>query len=588
MDYKLISQRQPNIGLLEQILINRGITMSEVNHFLHADEEDVLNPTLLANMREGAQALSKHIAANDRALIVVDSDCDGYCSSAIFLNYFNKLFPSWVQNRVDFFIHSGKQHGLSDVVQERLQTILQKQIKLVICPDSASNDYEEHALLKQYGIDILILDHHEAAHVSPDAITINNQLCSYPTKSLCGGAIVYKFCCYFSSLMGQQEPLELRDLTALALIGDMMSQKDIETHYLTTDGLKRINNPFFVEMMNRQQFQFEGGITPIGIAFYIVPFINAMTRSGTMDEKTLLFLAMLEWRAKEMILSTKRGYKGQFEPRVEQAARTCVNVKSRQKRAQDASLANIEARIEEDNLLSNKMLVVCVDYEEVDKNLAGLIANQLAAKYAKPTLILRKCVHEDDGITWEGSGRNPGKSRLESLREFVLNTGLVEYAEGHASAFGVGIRDDKLNKFIAVTNELLKDFDFSPCYTVDLELDYSLLQDLDVFNIAYYNDIWGQDLDEPLIAIKNVPVKSDTLALLGSNQKTVRISLDGKKTNLIKFNTSDELRAALNPNGGILYVTIIGKCNLNHYMGNITPQIFIEDMEITKTVKWDF
>jgi len=34
----------------------------------------------------------------------------------------------------------------------------------------------------------------------------------------------------------------------------MMSQKAIETHYLTIDGLKRINNPFFVEMMNRQRF----------------------------------------------------------------------------------------------------------------------------------------------------------------------------------------------------------------------------------------------------------------------------------------------------------------------------------------------
>jgi hypothetical protein len=42
-----------------------------------------------------------------------------------------------------------------------------------------------------------------------------------------------------------------------------------------------------------------------------------MTRSGTMDEKTLLFLAMLEWRAQEMIPSTKRGFRGQFETRVE-------------------------------------------------------------------------------------------------------------------------------------------------------------------------------------------------------------------------------------------------------------------------------
>jgi single-stranded DNA-specific DHH superfamily exonuclease len=135
---------------------------------------------------------------------------------------------------------------------------------------------------------------------------------------------------------------------------------------------------------------------------------------------------------------------------------------------------------------------------------------------------------------------------------------------------------------------MLKDFDFSPCYTVDLELDYQDLKDLDVFNIASYNDMWGQELDEPLIAIKNVPLKEGTISFLGTNQKTMRIVLDGKKTTLIKFNASDELKSLANPDGGILYATIIGKCNLNHYMGNVTPQIFIEDMEITRKVQWDF
>ncbi|MBR2247053.1 MAG: hypothetical protein IJ880_08525 [Bacilli bacterium] len=72
----------------------------------------------------------------------------------------------------------------------------------------------------------------------------------------------------------------------------------------------RIHNPFFVEMMNRQKYQFEGGITPIGIAFYITPYINAMTRSGTKEEKQLMFEAMLEWRSDDLIPSTKRGCKG--------------------------------------------------------------------------------------------------------------------------------------------------------------------------------------------------------------------------------------------------------------------------------------
>jgi hypothetical protein len=61
-------------------------------------------------------------------------------------------------------------------------------------------------------------------------------------------------------------------------------------------------------------------------------------------------------------------------------------------------------------------LLVPVEADSVDKNLAGLIANQLAAKYTRPTLILRKIIHEDGTITYEGSGRNSSRSRLESLR----------------------------------------------------------------------------------------------------------------------------------------------------------------------------
>ena len=399
--------------------------------------------------------LIKHINANDKAFIIVDSDCDGYCSSAIFLNYLNRHFPAWIQNQVEYFMHAGKQHGLSDI---DIPDLIRKNIRLVICPDSASNDYEQHQTLKEHGIDVLVLDHHEAEKVSEYACIINNQLCDYPTKSLCGGAVVYKFCCYIDKLMGTNYAIDYEDLAALALIGDMMDMKDFETHYLTKDGLQRIRNPFFQEMVTRQHYKLDNNMTPFGIAFYVVPYINAMTRSGTLDEKYLIFEAMLEWRAEDMIPSTKRGFKGTFEKRIEQAGRTCFNVKSRQKRNQDTSLENIENIIAELGLLENKILVVPTEQEEVDKNLAGLIANQLASKYARPTLVLRRIekyeevgvtpdganVMFDTVVTYEGSGRNYGKSRLENFRQFCNDTGLVMYAEGHASAFGIGIREEDL------------------------------------------------------------------------------------------------------------------------------------------------
>ena len=547
--------------------------------------------------------LIKHINNNDKAFIIVDSDCDGYCSSAIFLNYLNRHFPHWIQNQVEYFMHDGKQHGLGDA---NIGDLIQRDFKLVICPDSASNDYEQHQVLKEHGIDVLVLDHHEAEKVSEYACIINNQLCDYPTKSLCGGAVVYKFCCYIDKLMGTNYAIDYEDLTALALIGDMMNMKDFETHYLTKDGLQRIRNPFFQEMVTRQHYKLDNNMTPFGIAFYVVPYINAMTRSGTLEEKYLIFEAMLEWRADEMIPSTKRGFKGTFEKRVEQAGRTCFNVKSRQKKNQDASLENIENIITELGLLENKILVVPTEQEEVDKNLAGLIANQLASKYARPTLVLRrievpnKVVEVDENynlidmvdngttVVYEGSGRNYGKSRLENFRQFCNDTGLVMYAEGHASAFGIGIREENLQDFINKTNELLKDFDTTPCYFVDLEVTADQLNDNEVFAIGSNSDIWGQGLEEPLIAITNIRLTADDIHYMGEKKNTLKLTFPGRRTSMLKFNIKEEEKEILDPGGGAITITAIGKCSLNHYMGNVTPQVILEDFDIVKQTKWDF
>ena len=547
--------------------------------------------------------LIKHINNNDKAFIIVDSDCDGYCSSAIFLNYLNRHFPHWIQNQVEYFMHDGKQHGLGDI---NIGDLIQRGFKLVICPDSASNDYEQHQALKEHGIDVLVLDHHEAEKVSEYACIINNQLCDYPTKSLCGGAVVYKFCCYIDKLMGTNYAIDYEDLTALALIGDMMNMKDFETHYLTKDGLQRIRNPFFKEMVTRQHYKLDNNMTPFGIAFYVVPYINAMTRSGTLEEKYLIFEAMLEWRADEMIPSTKRGFKGTFEKRVEQAGRTCFNVKSRQKKNQDASLENIENIISELGLLENKILVVPTEQEEVDKNLAGLIANQLASKYARPTLVLRrieapnKVIEVDENynlidmvdngttVVYEGSGRNYSKSRLENFRQFCNDTGLVVFAEGHASAFGICIREENLQAFINKTNELLKDFDTTPCYFVDLEVTADQLNDNEVFTIGSNSDIWGQGLEEPLIAITNIRLTADDIHYMGEKKNTLKLTFPGRRTSMLKFNIKEEEKEILDPGSGAITITAIGKCSLNHYMGNVTPQVILEDFDIVKQTKWDF
>ena len=241
MEYRLIAERQQGITFLEQILLNRGIKKEDISHFLNVDEKDNLNPLLLEHMRDGAQLLAKHISLNNNILIIVDSDCDGFCSSAIFMNYLNNLFPCWVQNHINYKTHEGKEHGLNDL---DFNWCVEHDIKLVVCPDSASNDYKEHSRLKELGIDCLILDHHQTdGGYSPDAITINNQLCDYPTKSLSGVGMVYKFCSYIDSLQDTAYANDFLDLVATGLIADMMDLRDFETRFLISEGLKNIKNP---------------------------------------------------------------------------------------------------------------------------------------------------------------------------------------------------------------------------------------------------------------------------------------------------------------------------------------------------------
>lgn len=103
------------------------------------------------------------------------------------------------------------------------------------------------------------------------------------------------------------------DLVALGNCGDMMSLRSMETRYLITKGFRKenIKNPFIDYMIDKNAFPLskadyissnpDMACTSMGAAFFIVPFVNAVTRSGTLEEKYLLFNAMLNHKAFEKV-----------------------------------------------------------------------------------------------------------------------------------------------------------------------------------------------------------------------------------------------------------------------------------------------
>lgn len=570
MKYKLIAKPNKNYSPMQQILVNRGIDVKDIEHYLKTSDADILNPDLLDNMEEGVKRLVSAIKNQEKMFLIVDCDADGFTASAALVNYIYKVFPS-AMDLLSIQLHEGKEHGIEE---KWLEEIVANEYKLVICPDASSNDYNQHKFLKDNGIDVLVLDHHDAEEVSENAIIINNQLSDYPNKTLSGVGIVYKFCSKIDELMKIKEADTILDLVSLGMIADMMDMRNFETKHLIQKGLTRIENPFFKALVERQAYSIGETVTPIGVAFYIAPLINATIRVGTQNEKEVMFKAMLNHCAYDMIPSTKRGEKGKTETIVTQAVRNATNVRNRQKKARDNGFEYVEQIIAANNLDKNKIIVVQVS-EDLDKNLTGLIANQLMAKYQKPVLLVRET---DEGLL-QGSARGYDKSELKDLKSFLLESGFMEYAEGHAAAMGVGIYKDKVNALVDYSNTVLANYDFSACYDVDYEYMSNDFKAQDIIDIGSMKSLWGKGVDEAMVVIKGIKITSNNITLMSANKNpTIKITLQNG-TSLIKFGASQSEFETLK-SSGYTEIDVIGTCVINEWQGMITPQILIKDYEV--------
>ena len=564
------------------LLRSRGIT--DIEEYLHPSSKNLSSPLGLKNIRLAAVLYQRIVQTGGHILIVVDCDCDGYTSAAIIYQYTKRLNPNCV---IDYWLHEGKAHGLQDHIDKLMND--NYEYDLIILPDSSSNDIHYHDMLEEIHTPCLILDHHETdVKLSDNAVVVNNQLSpDYTNKDLTGAGVVYQFCRYIDSLNDTDWANDYMDLAAVGVIGDMGSMLSMENRYLAYTGLsvKYIQNEFLKAVLEKQAYSITGQMgaswptivektDAIAIAFYVVPLINAMIRVGTMEEKELLFLAFID--GSRLVPCNKRGAKGTMERADVEAVRVCTNAKSAQNRMKEKAVEKLEAKIFKYDLLENKVLFVRLDEDdEFPAELNGLIATQLANKYKKPTIVARL---NNEGFN-RGSARGLNQSELKDFRQFLLNTEMFEYAQGHANAFGVSIPDYKLREFHTYANEALRTVDFGEnAYDVNFcrnasDADLGAL----ICDIGNAGGIWGQNNAEPLVYITNIRVSPSNVRVMGANKDTVRIDYNG--VSFLKFKATDFLME-MNAQDGEFTMEIVGRCNLNEWGGRTTPQIFIDDYDI--------
>ena len=567
---------KPNVeSYIENYLMTLGIKPEDVNSFIkeprNTDEDDYLKlNNILDAVKIAHEELSK---PNAHYFVQVDSDTDGYTSSAALIAYLKRRFPA---AKVSYALHPGKEHGI-------VPSVIPDDVNIVFIPDAGSNDYEQQKLLISQGKKVIILDHHEVQNYQDTgAILVNNQFSpSFDNKSLSGVGIVYMFIKAMDQMLpDNQIHRDYLDLVAVGIIADAMNMTTLGNNYIAYHGLSNIKNKFLQELAVKQSRGIKNPehLTKTDVAFYIAPVINGVIRSGAPEDKQIVFKALVEYDNNDVFENESRG-KIRYESLYEYAVRLASNAKSRQDSAKKKSFEWLCGEIRAKGLDKDNIIIATLNAKEsikVSPNVTGLIAMELVKEFNKPCLVLRETEFNDKKV-FGGSGRNGNFYGLPSLLEFLNKSKLVEYVGGHHNAHGVFIEPEQIQPLRDYANANLDpqifddkvfevDYWFHTGATIDKEM---------LFEFAACGDIWGNGLPRPIFAF-DFNFTAAEIQFMGANGDSVKIKHDG--VDFVSFKNSELVNKLKTIKDG--HMQIVGAPSLNEWMGRQSIQIMIDDIEV--------
>lgn len=595
MQYKLYENgNNDTSNVLAEVLRNRRI--DDYYRYLNLDESAVEPYQNLDNIKEAVSLFMKHFNQKDKIGILVDEDPDGFCSSAMMYLYIKQMDSEYP---VDYILHRrAKAHGLSDDVK------ILSDIDLLIIPDAGTNDKNAIKKINEDGIDILILDHHEleekymqedlifddaSSGVIYETVIVNNQMSNnYSNKNLCGAGVVYRFIQALDEENWNEFADDYLDLCALANISDVMDMRSFETRYLTDMGLINIQNKCFKALIDAQNYSMGGKINIHNVQWYITPILNGMIRIGSPEEKELLFRAFIE--QDEFFEYKKRATKDKPAETIQESiydrvARLCKNAKSRQDKQKEKCVSQI-AEIAQH--ISQEDKVVMIDTSDIlDNGLTGVVAIKIAEMFNKPCILLNKFLDKKTGkITYGGSARNIDHSPIDSFKDIVNSTNILD-GRGHANAFGiVDLEIDKKEEALNRLNDILQDVEYDSTYRVDFIMDIDDVSIKIITDLTRLEDIIGQGIEEPMFAIENISLTKEQFEIFGKNEDTISFMINEIKYIQFKCKEGNQLydflQNAWDENDSVAF-NIVGKPSINEYNGIRTPQIIIEDVVVIST-----
>lgn len=575
-----------NDSYTDRVLKHREVP--DLEDFFDHDWEIVQSPFNLDYMKEAVDLFLFHIKKKHHIAILVDVDVDGLTSAAALIGYIDsqKMYGDWSKEiKVTHLIHKEKIHGLDD--KDAMRALRDEIMPdLLVIPD-ASGTAEQYAALRELDIDILVLDHHDTDERGngDNIVVVNNQHSdNYTNKELSGVGVVYQFLRALDEQTTFTCSSDALGLVALGLTADVMSLKSPETRFLILEGLKNdyLENPFLEAVLEKDAYRLQDKLNPHKVAFNIAPMLNAVQRIGTLGEREIVLQAMIPLQGEQGIQDGTRGAaKGKMVPLAFEAVRQATNTKSRQDRRKEKLTEKIDDLITEERLFDNKVIIVNIDeFDDEQRSMSGLIAQNIAENYNRPAILVFK---QPNG-NYAGSVRAP--DNIKAFAQFRIqceDSGYVIYASGHNQAFGIALTADNIPKLLQYFNIKYSEIEINNSYKVDfcMNADDPELTDL-IMEIGAH-EFWGKGVEEPLIAVQKVKVDRTNLQLMKRNTMKIK----NGDISFIKFFATpeevDSLKLPVDGDASQYYeLTIIGTASVNRWAGQEYPQILITDYRIDK------
>jgi single-stranded-DNA-specific exonuclease len=506
--------------LLAQCLLNRGFCEpATIGSYLEPRLKHLSDPFLLPDMAIAVDRLFQAHASKEALVIFGDYDVDGVTSSALLLEVLGTLgwtVHSYLPHRMD------EGYGLSN---EAAENCLKKfPVSLLLAVDCGSTSVESINSLKQRGVDVVVLDHHQISSPAPEARALVNphrQSCTsngngnhQTFTELCSVGLAFKLAHAIvkrgreTNLAGAAD-YDLRpllDLVALGTVADVVPLTG-ENRILVATGLERLNSthrPGLTALKRVAQSPVRVGTHEVG--FQLAPRLNAAGRLETAE--AALNLLMARDMATAMPLAQQLDAKNRERQTIERGI------------AEEA-IAAVRAKFKpEDDF-------VIVEGQSLwHIGVVGIVASRVLQQFYRPTIIVG-----GDGAQWRGSGRSiAGFDLAAALREC---TDLLIRHGGHAMAAGISIASSNLDSFRTRLNDVarrtLKAEELQPPLQLDAEVGFDELSLQSLATLDRMKPV-GQG-NPPIQFIARNLTHQRPLERLGANKQHVKMWLtDGSTT----------------------------------------------------------